>query len=162
MRTRYWALALVLLHPAPAAADWHIKPFVGLTFGGGTTLVDVEEAVGKPNPIVGVTCVLLGNILGVEGDLGLAPGMFESGGKKIVNSSRVTTLTGNVVVAMPKRMTEYTLRPYLVGGIGLMHVQVEGRLGAIPVSSSLPAGDFGGGATGCLDDPGGLRWGLRA
>jgi hypothetical protein len=62
---------------------------------------------------------------------------------------------------MPKRMAEYTLRPYFVGGMGLMHVQVEGRLGALPLSISLPAIDFGGGVTGFLNDRVGLSWEVR-
>ena len=31
------------------AADRQIRPFIGATFGGGTTFLDLEEAVGKPN-----------------------------------------------------------------------------------------------------------------
>lgn len=161
MRFRYLALALLMLHPAPAAAEWHIKPFVGLTFGGGTTFVDAEKALGKPNPVYGVTGVLLGNVLGVEADVGRAPGFFQSGGQNLLAGSRVTTLTGNVVVALPKRMAEYTLRPYFVGGVGLMHVSIEGRLGGLNVSSTLPAMDLGGGATGFLSDRVGLSWDVR-
>jgi hypothetical protein len=162
MRTRCWVFALLLVNPVAArAAEWHIKPFVGLTFGGNTTFVDPEEAVGKANPVVGATGVWLGDVLGIDGDLGLSPGFFESGGQDKVASSRVTTLTGNVVVAVPKRMVEYTLRPYFVGGLGLMHVQSEGRLGALPVSSTLPAMDLGGGVTGFLSDRVGLSWEVR-
>lgn len=160
MRLRWLVLALLLLHPGAAAAEWHIKPFLGLTFGGSTTFNDAEEAVGKPNGVFGATVVLLGNVLGVEGDVGTAPGFFQAG-KDLVVSSRVTTLTGNVVVAVPKRMVEYTLRPYFVGGMGLMNVQKEGRLGALPVARTLPAIDVGGGVTGFLNERVGLSWELR-
>src|SRR6266699_290205 len=138
MRLRVLALALLLLSPGPAAAEWHFKPFAGLTFGGGTRFVDFEKAAGKPNPVFGVTGVLLGNVLGVDGDLARAPGFFESGGQKLLLGSRVTTLTGNVVVAVPKRLAEYTLRPYFVAGMGLMHVSIDGRLGGLTVSTTLP------------------------
>ncbi len=165
MRVRCLAVALVLLHPAPAAAEWHIKPFLGLTFGGKTTFVDVEKAVGKPNPVFGVTGVLLGNVFGLDVDLGRSSGFFESGNTAptplLQRGSRVTTLTGNVVVAVPKRIAEYTLRPYFVAGMGLMHVKIDGRLGALNVSSTLPAMDFGGGATGFLNDRVGLSWEVR-
>jgi hypothetical protein len=168
MRTRCLAVALLLASPIPAAAEWHIKPFVGLTFGGGTTFVDAEKAVGKPNPVFGVTGLLLGNVFGIEGDLARAPGFFEYGGQKLlldgeklVLGSQVTTLTGNVVVALPKRMAEYTLRPYFVGGVGLMHVYFQGRLGGPAVSSTLPAADFGGGVTGFLNERVGLNWEVR-
>jgi len=161
MRTRCLAVALLLASPVPAAAEWHIKPFVGFTFGGGTTFVDAEKAVGKPNPVFGVTGLLLGNVLGIEGDLARAPGFFEAGGQKLLLGSRVPTLTGNVVVALPKRLAEYSLRPYFVGGAGLMHVNIAGRLGGLTVSSTLPAADFGGGATGFLNERVGLNWEVR-
>jgi hypothetical protein len=161
MRIGSVALALLLLSPGRVAAEWHFKPFAGITFGGGTRFVDIEKAVGKPNPVFGVTGLLLGNILGVEGDLASASGFFESGGQELLQSSRVTTLTGNVVVALPKRMAGYSLRPYFVGGMGLMHVNIDGRLGALTVSSTLPAMDFGGGATGFLNERLGLSWEAR-
>ena len=162
MRDRGLALVLLLLlSPASAAAEWQIKPFTGLTFGGGTRFDDIERAAGKPNPVFGITGVLLGSVLGVDADLGRAPGFFESGGQKLLQNSRVTTLTGNVVVAVPKQMAGYSLRPYFVAGAGLMHVSIDGRLGALTVSSTLPAMDFGGGATGFLTDRVGLSWEVR-
>jgi hypothetical protein len=160
MRLRCLVFALLLLYPGAAAAEWHIKPFLGLTFGGNTTFVDAEEAVGKPNGVFGASVVLLGNMLGVDGDVAAAPGFFEAG-KELVNSSRVTTLTGNVVVAVPKRIAEYALRPYFVGGMGLMHVRTEGRLGIPSVSRTLPAVDLGGGVTGFLNERVGLSWEVR-
>lgn len=161
MRARGLMLALLVLSPRPAVAEWQIKPFVGLTFGGGTRFVDIEKAVGKPNPVFGVTGSLQGNLLGVEGDLARAPGFFESGGQALLQGSRVTTLTGNIVVAVPKRIAEYTLRPYFVAGLGLMHINIEGRLGALTVASTLPAMDIGGGATGFLNERVGLNWDVR-
>ena len=113
MRLRCLVFALLLLFPGAADAEWQIKPFLGITFGGSTTFVDAEEAVGKPNGVFGATVVLLGNVLGVDGDVGTAPGFFQAG-KEVVISSRVTTLTGNVVVAVPKRLAEYALRPFSV------------------------------------------------
>jgi hypothetical protein len=161
MRVPGLALALLLLSPGSVGAEWHFKPFAGVTFGGGTRFVDIEKAVGKPNPVFGVTGLLLGNVLGVEGDLARAPGFFESGGQGLLQGSRVTTLTGNVVVAVPRRMAEYSLRPYFVAGMGLMHVSIDGRLGALTVSSTLPAMDVGGGATGFLNERVGLSWEAR-
>jgi hypothetical protein len=68
------------------------------------------------------------------------------------------TLTGNVVVAVPKGMAGLGR---IVGGMGLMRVHSEGRLGALPVSSTLPTMDVGGGATGFLNDRVGLSWEAR-
>ena len=154
------ALTLLLL-PAPAAAEWHIKPFVGLTFGGGTTFVDLENAAGGANIVYGVTGVLLGEVFGIEADFGRASGYFESGDQDLLIASHAITLTGNVVIALPRSMAEYSLRPYFVAGAGLMHARVDGRLGALQISSSLPAMDVGGGATGFLSDRAGLNWDVR-
>jgi len=106
-----------------SAAERQIRPFVGVTFGGGTTLLDPERASGKANPAIGVSALIISEIFGVEADLAHAPGFFQSGDSTLVLSSSVTTLTGNVMVAAPHHLTEYALRPYLVGGAGLMRVQ---------------------------------------
>ena len=118
MRVGPAALALLLCSPAPALADWQLKPFFGATFDGGTTLVDLEHAAGKPNVAIGVSGVLLGETLGVEADLGYGPGFFQSGPQHLVVRSSVTTVTGNIVVAVPRRLTVYTLRPYVRRGRG--------------------------------------------
>jgi hypothetical protein len=73
----------------------------------------------------------------------------------------VTTWTGNVVIAAPQRLTQYTLRPYLVGGGGLMHAQSELFLNPLPVASTLPAMDIGGGVTGFLTRRFGVNWDVR-
>jgi hypothetical protein len=163
MVSRRVALAwfLVSFLPATARAEWQIKPFVGLTLGGGTTLVDPEHAVGKPNPVVGVTGVLLGDVFGLDADFGRAPGFFQSGSQGLLLGSAASTLTGNVVIALPRRMAEYTLRPYFVAGAGLIHATIDGSFGAVKVSSTLPALDVGGGVTGFLSKRVGVSWEVR-
>ncbi len=164
MRLFRWAAACVALScvpAAPAGADWQVKPFFGLSFGGDTTFVDLENAAGGQNPVLGASGGWLGEVIGVEGDYGLGPGFFEAGNKRLVQSSRVTTFTGNVIVAVPERVARYTLRPYFVGGGGLVHVQIQGRLGGIEVSSTRPAIDLGGGVTGFLNERWGLGWEVR-
>jgi len=154
------ALGLILLLADRASAEWQIKPFVGGTFGGSTSLVDLEHASGHGNIVWGVTGMWLGEFVGVEGDFGRAPGFFEAG-QNLVFQSGVTTLTGNVVVAVPKRLVEYTLRPYVVGGAGVMHAHSENTLGVLQVDTNLPAVDVGGGVTGFLTNRIGLSWDLR-
>ena len=156
------ALALVAA-PAQARAEWQIKPFVGATFAGTTTYLDLERAAGRPNVVVGVTAVCLGEVLGVDAGLGYAPGFFQSGhhNPPLVLGSSVTTVTGNLVIAMPRRLMQYTLRPYLVGGAGFMHVRIDDAFAAIPVSSNLPTVDFGGGVVGFLTNRVGVGWELR-
>ncbi|HEX7138739.1 MAG TPA: hypothetical protein VF219_12855, partial [Vicinamibacterales bacterium] len=60
-------------------------------------------------------------------------------------NSRVTTLTGNVVIAAPRRLTEYVLRPYFVGGAGLMRIHADDYFGSFKVERVRPAFDLGGG-----------------
>ena len=161
MRVGLPLLAALLLSPPHALAEWQIKPFLGRTFGAGTTFVDLEHAAGRPNAIVGISGGLLGEVLGIEADFGHAPGFFQSGSQSKVVHSSATTLTGNIVFAVPRRLTEYTLRPYLVGGAGLMYVHIVPGGGVLGVATSLPAIDLGGGATGFLSDRVGVNWDVR-
>jgi len=160
-----WALAAasLLMAPARVRAEWQFKPFAGLTFGGGTTLVDYDNAAGTTKLAFGVSGLLLGEIFGVEGDFGRTPGFFESGraSESLVRSSAATTLTGNAVVAAPRHATRYSLRPYVVAGGGLMRARSFDKLGNPILAKTLPAVDVGGGATGFLTERVGLSWDLR-
>ena len=158
---RWLAVICFVLLPLPAAAEWQIKPFFGITFGGSTSFVDYENAAGRKHFLVGVGGSLLGEVLGLEADLARAPGFFENGGE-FVSGSSSTTLTGNIVVAMPRRMSQYTLRPYFLAGAGIIRAQIDGGFGTLHVASTLPAIDIGGGATApFLNDRIGLNWELR-
>jgi hypothetical protein len=164
MRAGVLALTLLLLRPAETSAEWQLRPFLGVTFGGGTTLVDLDHAVGSPNVVVGVNGAVLGNVIGVEVDFGRAPGFFQTGDQGLVQRSSVTTLTGNLVIAPPRHLTEYTLGPYFVLGAGLMRARSEesGPLSDIlSLASTLPAMDVGGGANGFLSKRIGLNWDAR-
>jgi hypothetical protein len=154
-------LAVVLaLVPAAARAELVLKPFGGITFGGSTTFVNLDDAAGKAKLNLGVSTVWLGEVLGVEGDVATTAGYF-SGDKKLILRSHVATVTGNVVVALPKRIAQYGLRPYAVGGFGMMHVSLFDNVKAIPFSDVIPTWDIGGGATGFLTDFVGLNWDVR-
>ena len=165
MRARWLALALCLL-PAQAAAEWQVRPFIGFSFGGATTFVDPEHAIETQNVGVGISGGWLGEIFGFEGDFGRAPGFFQADVRdpvveRLVLTSSVTTLTGNVVVALPRRMAGYGLRPYFSGGAGLMHVDAFGKFGVVEHNRTLPALSLGGGVTGFLTNSVGLSWDVR-
>ena len=153
-------LTLLLISPARASAEWQIRPLLGVTFGGGTTFVDLARAAGTPNVVVGVNGALLGDVIGVEVDFSHAPGFFQSGDQRLVRGNSATTLTGNVIIAVPRHLTEYTLGPYFVVGAGLLHAHIEDLFG-LTVSSTLPAMDVGGGVTGFLSKRIGLLWEAR-
>jgi len=156
------ALTVFLWPPSVASAEWQVKPFLGVTFAGGTTLLEPEMAVGSPNVAVGINALLIGDMLGVEADLGYAPGFFQKGDlqKPLVVSSSATTLTANVLIAVPRHLTQYTLRPYFVGGGGLMHAGFEDFFG-LTVTSTLPTMDVGAGVTGFLTNRFGVNWDVR-
>lgn len=157
---------LLLALSAPAAAqvstEWQVRPFIGVTFGGSTTLNDLDQAVGSANLALGVGASLLGNVFGVEGELSHAPGFFQKGEAGLVSSSRVTTLTGNVIVGLPRTATEYTLRPYFVGGMGVMWARAVAVLNQVlDTDMTRPAFDLGGGVSGALSNRTGLSWDIR-
>jgi opacity protein-like surface antigen len=164
---RKHALGLVmpalLLIPATraAAADWQVRPSLGLTFGGDTSFVLPDLKFADRKLDFGVSGVLLGEIFGIEADFGHTPGVFNASRPQLVVQSGVTTLTGNIVVALPRRLAQYTLRPYVAGGAGLMHVASGNLAGVLEVSENLTAMDIGGGVTGFLTDRIGVGWDVR-
>ena len=161
MRIAVLTLTLLLFQPAPARAEWQLRPFLGVTFGGRTTFFDLERAAGDPNLVVGLNSVLLGELIGIDVDVGYAPGFFQSGGQHLVARSSATTLTGNVVIALPRHLAEFTLRPYFVGGAGVVQARINDPSKVLSVSSTLPAVDLGGGVTGFLSDRIGVSWDVR-
>ncbi|HXD72930.1 MAG TPA: hypothetical protein VN628_04310, partial [Vicinamibacterales bacterium] len=115
------AAAIVLLSaPGSARAEWQLKPFVAGTYGGETTFLFTRQttlpAANYGHAAFGVSGLWLGEIFGLEADWGHTSKFFNGSEAFLVTDSGVTTLTGNVVVAMPRRLAEYGLRPYVVGG----------------------------------------------
>jgi hypothetical protein len=100
-------------------------------------------------------------VLGVEGDIALTPGFFQSDPSQVL-SSRVTTLLGNVVLAAPLNLTRESLRPYVSAGGGLMRAtsNIPPELG-LAYSRNLSAFNLGGGVIGMLSRRTGVRWDLR-
>jgi len=152
---------LVLLSSHVDAAEKQIKPFVALTFGGGTTILDLEDTSARSHAAIGVGGAMLWDLFGFDVDLAHVPGVFQSENQTLVVASSVTTFTGSVVVTLPKRMTEYALRPYFVGGGGLMRVRIDDVFEALPVRKTLPTINIGGGATGFLTNRWGVSWDVR-
>jgi hypothetical protein len=161
MRAGFLAFALLVMLPSESLAEWQLKPFVGVDFSGSTTFTDLDHVADKPHATFGVSGLVLGQVFGVEGDISFAPGFFQASKQQLVLSSSVTTVTGNLIVAFPRRWTQYTLRPYIVGGGGLMRVHSDDVSGIFTFQSSLAAMDVGGGVTGFLTDRVGVCWDLR-
>jgi len=153
--------AALLIAPRASAGDRQIRPFLGATFGGGTTFFDAEEAIGKPHLAIGASAVFLGEIFGTEIDVFDSPGFFQAGDKNLVRVSHVATFSGNVVLAAPRRLTEYFLRPYVVGGATMMLVRTTTALSVSDVSTVRPAFDVGVGAVAFVTNKVGVSWDVR-
>jgi hypothetical protein len=164
-RLRLAALCVLFLLPASNAhADWLITPFIGSAFAGETTFLLLERGGGTSTLTVGAAVALLTDgLLGLEAEVGHTPGFFEGDDRAgLIVTSRVTTLSGSVMVAAPVALTRESLRPYLVGGLGLLQARTTlvGRL--LPgVEQDLLGLTLGGGAIGMLSERAGLRFDLR-
>jgi len=166
MRIRCLIIGLLILTPRLAQAEWQIRPFIGYTFGSETSFIDPEHAIDNQNVVWGGSGGWLGEVFGLEADFGRAPGFFQTEESNLppelrVLESAVTTLTGNVVIALPRRMAGYGLRPYFVGGAGLMHVDLLGRIDIVRHNRTLPTMSLGGGVTGFINDRVGVNWDIR-
>ena len=67
----------------------------------------------------------------------LVPHFFEAGNSGTVSSSRVYSLMGNVVLAAPLSWNECGLRPFVSGGLGLMHATQTTIPNMLPLSENL-------------------------
>ena len=158
------AAVLYICAPRPAAAEWQLKPFIAGTYGGDTTFTLVRQSDNYGHVGFGVSGLWLGEIFGLEGDWGHTPKFFNGTGAPLVTDSGVTTVTGNVVVAMPRALAQYTLRPYVVAGAGLMHIRYDtgpGLQTQLQTLSNLQTMDLGGGVTGFLTRRLGVSWDVR-
>ncbi len=152
---------LALAFPQSAAAEWHFTPMLGTTFFIKTSVVDLDAATDQIHRNLGGSVALLGSgILGAEGLIVWTPGLF-TGDKGLVKSSRSISAMGNVVVTTPRRWTEYSLRPFVSGGFGLINVSKTDVFQVFPFNSNIPAFNIGGGAIGFLSKRTGLRFDLR-
>jgi len=162
-------LVLALVPAAPAAAEWQIVPLVGLTFHATTSdtfVIDTAapgDSVGT-HPNVGGSFALLGaGVLGVEA-IGVFTPNFKADAdivNAVVQSSRSLAVMGNVVLTTPRRWTEYSLRPYVSGGFGLMRLSIVDKGNALGSTTNTSGFDVGGGAIGFFTKHTGIRFDLR-
>lgn len=151
-----------------ASAEWHFVPMVGMTMLGNTSLLDFEKGTGDRHRHYGASVAFLGNgILGVEALTLWTPSFFDSPNPPIefVESSRTLVAMGNIVLTTPRLWTEYSLRPYVSGGLGLMHASTTAKsepvAGIFPIDINVAAFNIGGGAVGFLSNRTGLRFDFR-
>lgn len=162
-RVTYAALLCCLLLPSRVSADWLLVPHIGAVFGGKTTIVDLDQGAGSKTFTFGGSFAWLTNgIIGLEADVAHTSRFFERGsGTGLILDSGVTTLTGSVIAAVPISVTRESLRPYVVGGVGLMHANSDDARGIFSFDSNLLAMNVGGGVIGFLTPFTGVRFDLR-
>jgi len=165
MRVAGFAVVCALLSSPAIAADKQIKPFIAVSFGGRTTFVDLEteppvgggSASISPDLVLGIGTAVLWDIVGFDVDFSRQ----SRDNQALQVTKSLTTLTGNVVLTLPRHLTEYRLRPYFVGGAGLMRRTQDDFFGAFPQSLNLAAIDLGGGVTGFVTNRVGVSWEIR-
>ena len=147
---------------AEARADWLVTPFIGTTFGAETTLLDFGGGTKVKHWTFGASgAILTDQIFGLEADLSWTPGFFEGEDpQELVSGSRLMTLFGNVIAAVPLAVSRESLRPYLVGGLGLVQVKPNDIVDLSEGRNSLGL-QLGGGAVGLISDRTGVRFDLR-
>jgi len=145
----------VLLSAAPARADWLLTPFAGATFSG-----DSE----KENFTYGGSLAYMGaSVVGFELDFGYTPEFFEPDNDEIdlIDDSNVTTVMGNIVIGAPIGGSGAQVRPYAVGGVGLLRTSVTGTDEFFDISNNDFGFDVGGGVYIFFNDHVGIRGDLR-
>ena len=149
--------------PAAARADWLFTPFVGSTFGTETSYLLVEPGGDRAQLILGGSAAMLSRgFFGVEADFGYAPRFFERDNRSgNITGSNVTTLSGSVIVAVPLAVTRESLRPYVVGGIGLVHAAASATVPIFSFSDNFTGINIGGGAIGLISPRTGFRFEIR-
>jgi opacity protein-like surface antigen len=147
------AAAAVVLAPMQARADGFVTPWVGTSFG--SNIQNGQASLGVSAGGMGA------GIIGGEADFGWSPSAF--GTKSDFGNNTVMTLMGNLIVGVPIGGTHGGgVRPYFVGGVGLMRTQIDGgTLAKVSSSDNMFGWDAGVGVLGYFNDHVGLRGDVR-
>ena len=137
-------IALLMMVPSVAAADWTVRPFVGAAVSPKHGFVDLEQTSGDSKLVLGAAAGWQPGAIGVEFELSVLPGFFD-GPDDLIVGGHLTTMMGNVTWQLPKPHESSRLRAYVSGGAGIVRVRLEDALDAFSSTTSLVAGNAGGG-----------------
>jgi hypothetical protein len=142
------ALVGVAMIPMSARAETLLTPWLGANTGGNASAsIDFGAGVGT----------MIAGVIGVDFDFGYSPDFFGNN----LNSHVLTTM-GNVTVAIPFDVTHAAvIRPYVTGGVGLIHAHIENPYYGSSASNNDAGVNFGGGVIGFLGAHIGVRADLR-
>lgn len=155
---RCLALATVMvgLVSAPARAEGFIIPFVGSNFGGDSGCPSLNDCTDK-RLNVGVSLGSMGTAFGFEEDLSWTKNFF---GDVPDEDNSVFTAMSNLLIGVGVG----PVRPYVVGGVGLIRSHVSSLRGSVTTleSGKTAVGyDVGGGLTGLVGGHVGIRGDVR-
>jgi hypothetical protein len=159
----------LLARPRAAAAEWHITPLLGVTFAGRTTLIDLQGAAEKKHVDFGGAVTLLGaGVIGAETVIVFTPGFFQTDQSPLTDtptpeleSSRTMAWMANGVLTVPRRWTEYFLRPFVSGGFGMLRASQTQKVDVLSYHAAMAGFNIGGGAIGFLSQRTGVRFDVR-
>lgn len=155
--------ALLLATPVNASAELFAVPFLGVKFGGDTSIFDPEFAAGKTKFTWGGAIMNIDDgLLGYEASFGYVLDYFDRENDPFVApGSFVVDGTASAIFAAPPRLTGYGLRPYAQVGAGLAHAQVVDDFRVFQVRRTMPVITVGVGAVGLFTNNVGLRFDVR-
>jgi hypothetical protein len=147
------AVLLVLSLATPARADVTLTPFVGALFGAD--LGSIKKAA------YGVSLAAMGaGVFGAEFDFSWSPNFV--GASALNNAVTEANVTGNLIVGIPIGGTHgSSVRPYVVGGGGLLRATKKRSDFTAPITTKDFAWDLGGGVLGTFNSHVGVRGDLR-
>ena len=153
------AVAILLaVTAAPALADGLIVPFVGFNFGGDSDSQCVSLTNCKEKRTnFGVSFISMGTVFGLEEDISYAKNFF---GETPGQANSVFSAMTNLVIGPGTG----PLRPYVVGGIGLIRPHVSSLAGSVTTfdaDKNAFGYDLGGGVTILFGRRVGIRGDLR-
>lgn len=151
--TALFITALAALTPGPARAQGFISPFIGFDYGGDSGCPTATDCEDKHSNL-GVAGGKLGAIAGAEVEFAYARDFF--GDAPGVDSSVLTLMT-NVIVG-PRIGV---IRPFVLGGVGLIKSEVELTAGSLLDSSNNFGWNIGGGVMLMFGDHVGVRGDIR-
>jgi opacity protein-like surface antigen len=145
--------AALVSAPSTASADWMFTPFVGVASGGVTA--DTTTNFGAGLSWMGAGAV------GFDIDFGYTPDFFGDSGDDF-GDNNVTSLMFNAIVGIPVGgQSGPGIRPYGVGGVGLLREQIDGAGDLFDIDENSWGFNLGGGVLAYLTDNVGVRGDVR-
>lgn len=163
------AIGLATLVPSSSArADVLLTPFVGANLGGSAAS-PLADFVGNPSKTTfgGSLALMSGGVFGVEADVGYTPRFFgtdiELGGIPVsLVRNNVLTAMVNVTAGVPLQGGSGAgIRPYAVGGIGLIRQQLSAVAGLVNYDLNDVGYNVGGGVVLFVSRNVGIRGDVR-